>query len=116
MMDRHPRLVREEKTVAAMIDIYCRAHHGTRGELCDDCNEMLDYARLRLSACPYQEDKPTCANCPIHCYALEMRERIRATMRYAGPRMLLRYPILAIRHVLDGRRKAPDLRRRTGEK
>ena len=76
--------------------------------------ELLDYARLRLGKCPYQEGKPTCANCPIHCYRPEMREKIRATMRYAGPRMLLRHPILAILHLLDGRKEAPDLRHKLG--
>jgi hypothetical protein len=28
-------------------------------------------------------------------------------MRYAGPRMLLRHPILAVRHIIDGLRKQP---------
>jgi hypothetical protein len=28
-------------------------------------------------------------------------------MRYAGPRMLLRHPVLAVMHVVDGRRPAP---------
>ena len=92
-----------------MIGIYCRKHHRSHGELCIECNELLDYARLRLSQCPFQEDKPTCANCPTHCYKPEMREKIRATMRYAGPRMLPRHPILAILHLLDGRKNAPDL-------
>jgi hypothetical protein len=36
-----------------------------------------------------------------------MRERIREVMRYAGPRMILRHPILAIWHLLDGRRQEP---------
>ena len=35
--------------------------------------------------------------------------RVREMMRYAGPRMLWRHPVLAIRHLLDGRRPAPDL-------
>jgi hypothetical protein len=33
-----------------------------------------------------------------------MSDKIRTVMRYAGPRMLLRHPILAIGHLLDGRR------------
>jgi hypothetical protein len=36
-----------------------------------------------------------------------MRERVRAVMRYAGPRMLLRHPILAVLHLLDGMRPPP---------
>jgi hypothetical protein len=30
-------------------------------------------------------------------------------MRYAGPRMISRHPVLAVRHVIDGRRPAPEL-------
>jgi hypothetical protein len=34
-----------------------------------------------------------------------MREQVRAIMRYAGPRMLLRHPVLALMHVWDGRHR-----------
>jgi hypothetical protein len=34
-----------------------------------------------------------------------MRDRVKEVMRFSGPRMLLRHPILAIRHLLDGRRE-----------
>jgi hypothetical protein len=36
-----------------------------------------------------------------------MRDDIRAVMRYAGPRMLLHHPILAVQHLIDGWRKHP---------
>jgi hypothetical protein len=101
-------MAREEKTVAAMIHIYCHDHHGATDNLCTECAALADYARLRLEKCPYQDDKPTCANCPIHCYRLEMRDRIRTVMRYAGPRMLLRHPVLAVLHLSDGFKKAPS--------
>jgi len=110
-----PRLRREARTIEAMMAIYCeQVHHTQKGKLCESCGELQVYALSRLMRCPYQGDKPTCANCPIHCYQPEMRERVRAMMRYAGPRMLLRHPWLAIMHLLDGRRKAPVLVRKTG--
>ncbi|MDZ7370173.1 MAG: nitrous oxide-stimulated promoter family protein [candidate division KSB1 bacterium] len=99
------RLRREKRTVLAMISIYCRAHHGGKS-LCDDCRELADYTERRIDACPYRSDKPTCVNCPTHCYKPAMRERIRAVMRYAGPRMLFRHPWLTLLHMLD-RRKSP---------
>ncbi|MDI9444206.1 MAG: nitrous oxide-stimulated promoter family protein [Planctomycetota bacterium] len=34
-----------------------------------------------------------------------MRQRVKEVMQYAGPRMLLRHPVLAVRHLLDNRRK-----------
>lgn len=86
-----------------MIGIYCRAHHGTGGELCAACEELLNYAVCRLDRCPFGADKTTCARCPIHCYKPAMRERVRSVMRYAGPRMMFRHPILALRHLLDSK-------------
>jgi predicted amidophosphoribosyltransferase len=104
---KHPRMDRESRTVEAMIAIYCRGHHGTRLQLCSECDELLAYARERLNKCPFQEGKTTCAQCPVHCYKPAMRDRIRAVMRYAGPRMLARHPILTLFHFIDGRRKEP---------
>lgn len=90
-----------------MFSIYCQAKHGTRKELCISCQELADYSFNRLDRCPFQEGKTTCANCTIHCYKPDMRSRIRAVMRYSGPRMLLFHPILTVWHYLDGRRKEP---------
>lgn len=116
MSRRHERrLARERRTMRAMIGMYCRDHHGggAAGGLCEECSALLDYAGRRLAACPFGGEKPTCANCPVHCYAPARREQARAVMRSAGPRMLRRHPVLAVRHLLDGRRAAPhDARRR----
>ncbi len=87
-----------------MVSIYCRGHHLTTGELCDDCREQLDYSFARLNRCPFGSDKPVCANCTVHCYKPAMRSKARTVMRYAGPRMIWRHPILALRHLLDTRR------------
>lgn len=92
--------------MSKMVDIYCSAHHESEASRCADCENFLNYADVRLKKCPYGEDKPTCANCPVHCYKPEQRELARQIMRYAGPRMLLRHPILTISHYLDGRRRA----------
>jgi hypothetical protein len=110
------RLDREHLTMTKMVGIYCSAHHAISGAgLCAACQEFLDYAELRLLKCPYGEDKPTCANCPVHCYKPARREEARKIMRYAGPRMLFRHPILAIAHKLDGFRKARHPRELTRE-
>jgi hypothetical protein len=103
-----PRMAREADTVEAMIRVYCRGQHGRpRGELCDECALLEEYARLRLSKCRFQENKTTCGKCPVHCYKPEMRQQIREVMRYAGPRMMFHHPLMAVRHVLDGRCKPP---------
>ena len=79
-----------------MIDIYCRDRHGAHDALCPECAELRDYALARLDKCPFQESKSTCANCTVHCYKPDMRQRVREVMRYAGPRMMWRHPILAL--------------------
>ena len=91
----------------AMIRLFCGDHHDTGGVLCEDCAELMSYAEKRLEKCPYQEDKPTCTNCPIHCYKPDRREQVKAVMKYAGPRMIFKHPIFAIRHMIDGHKKAP---------
>ena len=107
----HPRMKRERKTVENMIGIFCRDHHQTKGALCHECRELVEYARFRLQNCPFQENKTTCGNCPIHCYKPHMREKIREVMRYSGPRMLRHHPLLAIGHMIDGLRKEPGSRK-----
>lgn len=107
MHEEHPRISREKRTVEAMIRTTCEGQHGTRGGLCPECRELLRYALKRLEKCPFQGNKTTCADCPIHCYHPSMREEIRAVMRYAGPRMLIRHPLLAMHHIIDGLRKQP---------
>jgi hypothetical protein len=106
-----PRLSREQRTMAAMLRIYCRELHGSVARngagLCPECEALAAYARQRLAGCPYGPAKPTCANCQIHCYRPRQREQARVMMRYAGPKMLLRHPWLAIAHLIDGRRPAP---------
>ena len=92
-----------------MAGIFCHDIHGEDDGLCEECRELLEYATRRLDRCVFGDDKPTCANCSVHCYNTAMRERVREAMRYAGPRMLWRHPVLAIRHLLDGRRPVPNL-------
>lgn len=103
------RLQREKATIESMVQIYCRQHHRAKTAPCTDCRELIAYSVKRLSLCPFQEAKPTCGNCTVHCYAPKLRERIRRVMRYAGPRMIWHHPIMALRHLLDKRRPAPSL-------
>ncbi|HOX48212.1 MAG TPA: nitrous oxide-stimulated promoter family protein [Spirochaetia bacterium] len=91
----------EAATLAVMLGAYCARRHGGK-EPCESCAELLAYARKRLAACRYGEDKPTCARCPTHCYEPGHRERIREAMRSIGPRMLFIAPRAALRHALHG--------------
>ncbi len=98
------RLAREKRTITAMVHLYCRARHEPQAP-CPACRELLNYALQRLDRCPFGEQKTNCVDCSIHCYKPAIRDRIREVMRYAGPRMIVRHPVLAFFHLFDGRGK-----------
>ena len=106
---RFIRRVRELKTIAIMVRMYCRHHHHGGTPLCADCAALFDYAQRRLQRCVFGDTKPNCAKCVVHCYSADMREKIRIVMRWAGPRMLLRHPILGVLHLLADHRPIPVL-------
>lgn len=94
---------KEKKTVRTMIGIYCRGQkHPSAGknELCADCQALWDYAEARVERCPKMAEKTFCSCCEVHCYKPDMQQKIKAVMRYAGPRMLFVQPIDAVRHVI----------------
>ncbi|MDA8425513.1 MAG: nitrous oxide-stimulated promoter family protein [Treponema sp.] len=70
----------------------------------DNCR-VSTYALGRLSACRYGESKTGCRACPTHCHRPPERERMRAVMRYSGPRMLLRSPLDFLLHDRRNRRR-----------
>jgi len=95
------RIEREKRTIEKMIHLYCRAHHHHENDLCDECSTLLKYALVRVDKCVFGKNKPVCADCKVHCYKKDMREKVRQVMRYAGPRMLIHYPLLAVMHIID---------------
>jgi hypothetical protein len=92
-----------------MVALYCAGNHDAAsrteraccGELvCPACKAVDAYAVLRTARCRQMHAKTSCEKCPYHCYRPQEREQIRQVMRYAGPRMLTKHPIAAIRHLL----------------
>ena len=79
---------REKRMVTEMIKLYCKKQHHTKGGA-------------------------LCPNCKVHCYKLVMREKIRAVMRFSGPRMLLHHPVWAIRHVVESKSEKKKLEGQT---
>ena len=98
------RLTRESKTVGAMVRIYCQGHGhqipvaDADKRLCYECQKSLSYASYRILKCPYKADKPSCKVCVIHCFAEPQKTAIKKIMVYAGPRMLLKHPLLSLWH------------------
>ncbi|VDR36142.1 Nitrous oxide-stimulated promoter [Alistipes sp. cv1] len=85
-----------------MIRLYCRRKE-KNAVLCEDCRELLTYSHKRLDLCRYGNKKGACKKCPTHCYASAFREKIREVMRFSGPRLILHYPLAAIRHIFISR-------------
>lgn len=94
------RIAREKATIELMIKYYCkRQRHADLEPLCQECEKLLDYSLMRLDKCKYQDNKPSCRKCTIHCFRPEMREKIAEVMKYSGPRMLFVHPVLALEHL-----------------
>ena len=97
----------EQGVVSQMIGIYCHDNHAMpKGQLCEECRALEEYAHKRVAACRYGEGKTFCNNCTTHCYRPDMREKIRTVMRYAGPRMLFHHPVAAIHHLVLSKTEA----------
>lgn len=92
----------EKKTLAAMIQLFCRKEHGKKVSDCPSCADLHSYALARLERCRYGNAKPACKNCRTHCYSQDNRVQIRIVMRAAGPRMMVFHPLLAVNHLLHG--------------
>ena len=99
---------REKRIVTEMIRLYCRKNHHSK-TLCAECKALAEYASQRSDKCPFMETKTFCSNCKVHCYKPEMREKIRAVMRFSGPRMIFYQPVMAVRHVIEARKEKRSL-------
>jgi len=104
----------EVHLVDSMIDVYAAAHW--TGQPMSD-TEVIDseglkaYTHKRIAQCRYRNEpeKPFCNVCPVHCYKPEMRRQIRIVMRYSGPRMLFRHPVLSLQHLIGTIRSKKEL-------
>lgn len=93
---------RESRVMAEMISLYCRdVHHTAKGSLCPECAALSAYAQKRIVRCPFMRTKTFCSVCSVHCYAPEQQEKIREVMRYSGPRILFRHPVMCVHHGID---------------
>lgn len=89
----------DKRVITLMTQIYCNGLH-CGVSLCDDCRDFLAYAHRRIDRCPLGEKKASCRTCAIHCYTPEYRNRAKDIMRYAGPRMVFKHPLMTIVHFI----------------
>ncbi len=97
----------EKETLKKMIHLYCKKQRHSDQIPCEDCLALFNYACRRLDLCKFGAAKPTCAKCPVHCYKPDQREKVKAIMRYAGPRMIIYHPLDAVRHLIRNKRRTP---------
>jgi len=55
-------------------------------KLCDECNNLLNYAFDRLIECPH-EIKPRCRKCPNPCYEKDKWKQTAKLMMYSGMKL-----------------------------
>ena len=91
------RRAREIETVETMIRMFCKAKH-KMGSLCPSCDYLVTDTKKKQELCPFGESKPVCSQCQVHCYQQKEREEIKKIMRFAGPRIIFRHPIMAMDH------------------
>ena len=107
----HKMTVEDEvRLVDSMIDLYATAHRydSSKSDMevieaaVPDIESLKAYTHKQIEQCRYRgkHEKPFCNVCPVHCYKPEMRRQIRAVMRYSGPRILFRHPILSLQHLI----------------
>ena len=87
--------------VEFMIDLYYDKHLAEDSER----KPLKAYVAKKLANCPHGDAKPFCSSCKIHCYDDENRKRIKKVMKYAGPRMIFYAPVVALRHLLENKRR-----------
>ena len=107
MVTKHNRLHREAVAIGYMIGIFCTARHKPVDKLCEECRQVLEHVKQAVDLCPYKEDKPVCGKCATNCYNPAIKQTLQLIMRYAGPRMMVHHPVLALRHCLDAMRTPP---------
>jgi hypothetical protein len=92
---------RELKTIELMINMYCRDNHNQENAPCAKCQEIYIYSCEKIRNCKLGSKKTTCAKCSIHCFKPGSRDAIRRIMRYSGPKMIFKHPVLAVCHLFD---------------
>lgn len=102
------------KLVEKMMELYCKKHHQSDDSclLCEECDALLEYSSKRSRNC--RNPKGFCAHCPHPCYAPDFRAKMRAVMKFSGPRMLGYHPIWVLKHRIETRRKKRERRKKSG--
>ncbi len=93
---------KDRRTLQAIGRIYCQGNHAERGKdvagMCSECGAAIEQTLARAEACPHGHEG-NCQDCATPCQRGEAQERIKAIMRYAAPRMLVRHPLMTLEYL-----------------
>lgn len=90
---------KEIKVLEIMIKLYQKQHQDLMSK--DQSLDLLAYSSHRVINCPRKDVKTFCGSCPIHCYSEKYKVMIKKVMAYAGPRMIIYHPFVAMQHLID---------------
>ena len=93
----------EVETLKKFFSIYCENNHFNQQKrtyklsyqnqelnfdifLCDECNNLFNYAINQLQNCPHNP-KPKCRNCQNPCYEKDKYKKMAKIMRYSGMKL-----------------------------
>lgn len=85
---------KRKKILSAMFDIYIKKHP----EEVKSVDSLKSYAFQRIEKCPNKGKNIYCSSCTIHCFPEYERAHMKKIMRFAGPRMMIYHPLMALDH------------------
>ena len=95
------KIDKDRRVLEAMGSIYCQGNHSDaqkdEGGMCPEVPHDHRADAFRAASCPYGHEG-NCQDCK-HTVSAAMLTRIRAIMRYAAPRMMVRHPIMVLEYL-----------------
>ena len=92
---------KEKENIRKTFAVYCAKHHKPKnGKLCPACTALLATVFTKIDRCPYGITKPICDRCESPCFAKSQNIEFRKIMTANQKSMLLRHPIMTIKHKL----------------
>ena len=92
---------KEKENIKKTFRVYCHKEHGTSGDkLCPKCTALLATIMTKMNRCPYGITKPICDRCERPCFSKSQTVEFRKIMSSTQKSMLLRHPIMTIKHKL----------------
>lgn len=92
---------KEKENIRKTFGIYCGKRHDKHGDkLCPRCTALLATVFTKIDRCPYGITKPICDRCDRPCFGAKATQEFLAIMQSTQRGMMLRHPVMTIKHKL----------------